>query len=99
MCVYLRVFTPDLDVENTNFPLPFPGFVDISVGFVLPCPVSKRIWTNVRRIIGKWLSAEVMEAGNVAYSEQGTPQGGVISPLLSNIPPPLLRHLVSKGLF
>jgi hypothetical protein len=44
MCVYLRIFKPDLDVENVNFPLPFPGFVAISVGFVPPCPVSKRIW-------------------------------------------------------
>jgi retron-type reverse transcriptase len=26
-----------------------------------------------------------MEAGNVRYSENGAPQGGVISPLLSNI--------------
>jgi retron-type reverse transcriptase len=26
-----------------------------------------------------------MEAGNVRYSEKGRPQGGVISPLLSNI--------------
>jgi retron-type reverse transcriptase len=26
-----------------------------------------------------------MEAGNVQYPEKGTPQGGVISPLLSNI--------------
>ncbi|MDR3160503.1 MAG: hypothetical protein LBU28_02690 [Spirochaetaceae bacterium] len=39
----------------------------------------------IQRIIGKWLNAGVMESGNVAYSEQGTPQGGVISPLLSNI--------------
>ncbi|MDR3170081.1 MAG: hypothetical protein LBU17_00470 [Treponema sp.] len=36
-------------------------------------------------MIGKWLNAGVMEAGNGANSEQGTPQGGVISPLLSNI--------------
>jgi hypothetical protein len=36
-------------------------------------------------MIGKWLNVGVMEAGNVTYPEQGTPQGGVISPLLSNI--------------
>jgi group II intron reverse transcriptase/maturase len=39
----------------------------------------------IQRTIGKWLNAGVMEQGNVAYQEQGTPQGGVISPLLSNI--------------
>lgn len=39
----------------------------------------------VRRAIGKWLSAGVMEEGAVWYPEEGTPQGGVISPLLANI--------------
>ncbi len=39
----------------------------------------------IRRLIGKWLSAGVLEAGAVWYPETGTPQGGVISPLLSNI--------------
>ncbi|MCB2170991.1 MAG: group II intron reverse transcriptase/maturase [Deltaproteobacteria bacterium] len=36
-------------------------------------------------LIGKWLHAGVMEGGKVEYSEKGTPQGGVISPVLSNI--------------
>ena len=39
----------------------------------------------VRRILGKWLKAGVMKDGAVSYPEEGTPQGGVISPLLSNI--------------
>ncbi len=39
----------------------------------------------VRRAIGKWLNAGVMEGGNVTRSRSGSPQGGVISPLLSNI--------------
>jgi len=37
------------------------------------------------RLIGKWLNAGVMEAGCVSYPEAGSPQGGVISPLLSNV--------------
>lgn len=39
----------------------------------------------IRRTIGKWLNAGVMEDGAVSYPEAGTPQGGVISPLLSNL--------------
>jgi len=39
----------------------------------------------IRRMIDKWLKAGVMERGNISYSEFGSPQGSVISPLLSNI--------------
>jgi group II intron reverse transcriptase/maturase len=37
------------------------------------------------RLIGKWLQAGVLEDGSVTFPEAGTPQGGVISPLLANI--------------
>jgi group II intron reverse transcriptase/maturase len=37
------------------------------------------------RLVGKWLRAGVMEEGVVRHPETGTPQGGVISPLLANI--------------
>ena len=39
----------------------------------------------IRRAIGKWMNAGVMEGGEVSYPQRGTPQGGVISALLSNI--------------
>jgi len=39
----------------------------------------------IRRMIDKWLKAGVMEGGQFRRSEAGTPQGGVISPLLANI--------------
>jgi NAD(P)H-dependent FMN reductase len=39
----------------------------------------------IRRTIDKWLKAGVMEEGRLSYRDEGTPQGGVISPLLSNI--------------
>jgi RNA-directed DNA polymerase len=39
----------------------------------------------VLRLIGKWLKAGVSEDGCVYHPETGTPQGGVISPLLANI--------------
>jgi RNA-directed DNA polymerase len=37
------------------------------------------------RLIGKWLNAGVVEGLELSYSDEGTPQGGVISPLLANI--------------
>jgi len=39
----------------------------------------------ILRLIGKWLSAGVLEEGVLSTPEHGTPQGGVISPLLANI--------------
>jgi len=39
----------------------------------------------LKRLIGKWLKAGVLEEGQVHYPEDGTPQGGVVSPLLANV--------------
>jgi len=36
-------------------------------------------------LIGKWLNAGVMKDGVIIHTEEGTPQGGSISPVLSNI--------------
>ncbi len=38
----------------------------------------------ISRLVGKWLNAGVLEQGAVHYPEAGSPQGGVISPQLSN---------------
>jgi len=37
------------------------------------------------RLIGKWLNAGVLEDGCLTYPESGSPQGGVISPILANL--------------
>ena len=36
------------------------------------------------RLIGKWLNAGVLESGCLTHPDAGSPQGGVISPLLAN---------------
>jgi len=40
---------------------------------------------GIKQLIGKWLNAGIDEDGIVHYPDKGTPQGGVISPLLANI--------------
>lgn len=45
---------------------------------------------NIVNLIQKFLQAGVMEEGEVRPTRQGTPQGGVVSPLLANI---VLNHL------
>ncbi len=40
---------------------------------------------TIRRTLDKWLAAGVLEQGRLHRAAEGTPQGGVISPLLANI--------------
>ena len=40
---------------------------------------------SMRRAIKAWLKAGIMDGGNLFPVDEGTPQGGVISPLLANI--------------
>lgn len=48
--------------------------------------VGRRVRDGVlSRMLGKWLNAGVFENGQVSHPELGTPQGGVISPILANI--------------
>ena len=39
----------------------------------------------IRRTIDKWLNAGVQHDGAIRYPDGGTPQGGVVSPLLANV--------------
>ncbi len=45
----------------------------------------------ITRLVGKWLNAGVQEQGQLSYPKSGSPQGGVVSPLLSNI---YLHHVM-----
>ena len=48
--------------------------------------LDKRVRDGViRRTLGKWMNAGVLEDGVVLHPEHGTPQGGVISPVMSNL--------------
>ncbi len=48
--------------------------------------LAKRVKDGViRKMVDKWLKAGIMEGHQLTYPEEGTPQGGLISPLLSNI--------------
>ena len=48
----------------------------------------------VRRLIDKWLKAGILDQGILRRSKAGTPPGGVLSPLLSNV---VLHHVLDPG--
>jgi len=47
----------------------------------------------IRRMIDKWLKAGVLEDGLLRHATEGSPQGGVISPCLSNV---FLHHVLDE---
>lgn len=47
----------------------------------------------LRRLIGKWLKAGVCDGNTITHPDEGCPQGGVISPLISNI---FLHYVLDK---
>ena len=70
-------FVVDADIQ---------GFFDNIDQQLLMEMVSKRISDRrLLKLLRQWLEAGVMEDGTVRTSTAGTPQGGVISPLLANI--------------
>lgn len=51
----------------------------------------------IQRLVRAWLCAGVMEAGKHLFPPAGTPQGGVISPLLANIALHGLEEAIGKA--
>lgn len=78
-------FVLDVDIK---------GFFDALDHKVLKKFLDQRVRDGVlRRVIHKWLSAGVFEDGAFRRSTSGTPQGGVVSPLLANL---YLHHVLDK---
>jgi len=75
----------DLDIQ---------GFFDALDPSHLRNLLDQRVRDGVlRRTIDKWLKAGVMEEGRIRHPESGTPQGGVVSPILANI---YLHHVLDE---
>jgi RNA-directed DNA polymerase len=84
-------FTVDIDLEK---------FFDRVNHDMLMDRIAKRVHDKrVLKLIRAFLNAGVMENGLVSPSEEGTPQGGPLSPLLSNLVlDDLDRELERRGL-
>jgi RNA-directed DNA polymerase len=68
------------------------GFVDnLDWGHLRECSTQRVNDGGILRRIGKWLHAGVLEAGELTHPDKGTPQGGVVSPRVSNI---FLHHVL-----
>jgi RNA-directed DNA polymerase len=60
-------------------------FDTIDHGWLMRCLRERIKDTSLLRLIGRFLKAGVMEEGKHLEVDRGTPQGGIISPILANI--------------
>jgi RNA-directed DNA polymerase len=75
----------DIDIEKYFDSIPHPKLRDF---------LDQRVTDGViRRMIDKWLKAGILEDGVLRHATEGSPQGGVISPCLSNI---FLHHVLDE---
>ncbi|MGZ6249448.1 MAG: group II intron reverse transcriptase/maturase, partial [Syntrophales bacterium] len=82
-------FVVDIDLEK---------FFDRVNHDVLMARVARRVRDkHLLRLIGRYLTSGVMVEGAVRVQEEGTPQGGPLSPLLSNILLDELDKEVERG--
>src|ERR1700756_3600685 len=75
----------DIDIEKYFDSIPHSHLRDF---------LDRRVTDGViRRMIDKWLKAGILEDGLLRHTTEGSPQGGVISPILSNI---FLHHVLDE---
>lgn len=85
MMDYRATWLADIDIQKFFDSIPHKVIREI---------VAKRVQDGViLRMIAKWLNAGAFEKGQVVHTTVGTPQGGVISPILANI---LLHHVLDE---
>ncbi|MCJ7804028.1 MAG: group II intron reverse transcriptase/maturase [Desulfobacterales bacterium] len=70
-------YVVDMDIEKF--------FDTIDHGWLMRCLRERIRDTSLLRLIGRFLKAGVMEEGKYIEVNKGTPQGGIISPILANI--------------
>jgi len=62
------------------------GFFDnVDHDWLMRCIEQRISDKNLLRLLKRFLKAGIMEEGKLITSEKGTPQGGIISPILANI--------------
>lgn len=84
----LDALATGIDRKKVNWVLDadIRGFFDcIDHGWLMKFVEHRIADKRILRLIQKWLSAGVLENGRWTKTEEGTPQGAVVSPLLANI--------------
>ena len=62
------------------------GFFDNIDRYLLRGIIKERVSDGgLLRLIGKWLNVGILDGDVLTYSDRGTPQGSVISPVLANV--------------